>query len=121
METLSKPNEKVNKPRHPKPRPTVTVLLPAYNEEAIISDSLNILCNYMSALNEKYDWDILIVNDGSKDATARIAEELTQSLPNVSVYHNKVNKNLGGALRPGFKIARGEYIVVLDIDLSFAP
>ncbi len=104
-----------------KTRPTVTVLLPAYNEEAIISDSLNILCNYMSGLNEKYDWDILIVNDGSKDATASIAEDLAQSLPNVSVHHNVVNKNLGGALRAGFKIAKGEYIVVLDIDLSFGP
>lgn len=121
METQSKPLEKIHESRNPKTRPTVTILLPAYNEEAIISDSLTILCNYMCALNEKYDWDILIVNDGSKDATARIADELTQSLPNVSVHHNKVNRNLGGALRAGFKIAKGEYIVVLDIDLSFGP
>lgn len=102
-------------------RPTVTILLPAYNEEAIISDSLNILCDHMSNLNNKYDWDILIVNDGSKDQTGRIADELSKTLPNVSVHHNKVNMNLGGALRNGFKLATGEYIVVLDIDLSFGP
>ncbi|MFK7811569.1 MAG: glycosyltransferase family 2 protein [Maribacter sp.] len=121
METQYKPLEKVQEPINLTAKPTVTVLLPAYNEEAIISDSLTILSKYMSGLNEKYDWDILIVNDGSKDATAKIADELTQTLPNVSVHHNIVNKNLGGALRAGFKVARGEYIVVLDIDLSFGP
>jgi len=121
METQYKPLENTNEPSTPNTKPTVTILLPAYNEEAIISDSLTILTKHMSKLSQKYDWDILIVNDGSKDATARIAEELTQSLPKVSVHHNKVNKNLGGALRAGFKIARGEYIVVLDIDLSFGP
>lgn len=121
METQHKPLEKTPQSETLNARPTVTILLPAYNEEAIISDSLNILCKHMSALNEKYDWDILIVNDGSKDATASIAEELTQTLPNVSVHHNIVNKNLGGALRAGFEVAKGQYIVVLDIDLSFGP
>ena len=121
METQYKPLEIVNDPKSSKARPTVTILLPAYNEAAIISDSLNILCKHMSALNEKYDWDILIVNDGSKDGTAEIADNLAKTLPNVSIHHNKVNKNLGGALRAGFEIAKGEYIVVLDIDLSFGP
>ena len=121
METMDKPVEKVHDPINSKTRPTVTVLLPAYNEEAIISDSLTILCDYMSSMNEKYRWDILIVNDGSKDATGRLAEEFALSRPNISVHHNKVNQNLGGALRNGFKVAKGEYIVVLDIDLSFGP
>jgi len=121
MEKLAKPLDKMHESNKSTTRPTVTILLPAYNEAAIIADSLTILCNHMSNLNEKYDWDILIVNDGSKDETGRLAEELTQSLPNISVYHNKVNMNLGGALRNGFKQATGEYIVVLDIDLSFGP
>jgi len=121
METQYKPLEKVNEPGSPKKKPTVTILLPAYNEAEIISRSLTILCDHMGGLNEKYDWDILIVNDGSKDDTGRLAEELAQSLPNISVHHNKVNQNLGGALRNGFKRAKGEYIVVLDIDLSFGP
>ena len=121
METLNRPLEKVDNLENSKPRPTVTILLPAYNEEAIIEDSLTILCDHMSALNAKYDWDILIVNDGSKDSTARLADEFARSRSNISVHHNKVNKNLGGALRRGFEIAKGEYIVVLDIDLSFGP
>ncbi|MGB5436869.1 MAG: glycosyltransferase family 2 protein [Maribacter sp.] len=121
METLYKPLEKSHGSGKLKIRPTVTVLLPAYNEAAIIADSLTILCDHMGTLNDKYQWDILIVNDGSKDETGRLADELAQSLPNISVHHNKVNQNLGGALRNGFKVAKGEYIVVLDIDLSFGP
>lgn len=121
METQSKLIQKKQKPNSLKGRPTVTILLPAYNEATIITKSMNILCNHMGTLNEKYDWDILIVNDGSKDETGRIAEELSEALPNISVHHNVTNQNLGGALRNGFKHATGDYIVVLDIDLSFGP
>jgi glycosyltransferase involved in cell wall biosynthesis len=121
METQYKPLENMHESENLKKRPSVTILLPAYNEATIISRSLAILCDHMSAQNEKYDWDILIVNDGSKDNTGKLADELAQTLPNISVYHNKVNLNLGGALRNGFKQAKGDYIVVLDIDLSFGP
>ncbi len=121
METQYKPLESMNELRNPKTKPSVTILLPAFNEATIISRSLTILCDHMSAQNEKYDWDILIVNDGSKDNTGELAEELAKTLPNVSVHHNIVNQNLGGALRNGFKVAKGDYIVVLDIDLSFGP
>ncbi|MFH6603649.1 glycosyltransferase family 2 protein [Maribacter algicola] len=121
METIYKSTEKLGRSAKVEKRPSVTILLPAYNEAAIISDSLTILCDHMDALNDKYDWDILIVNDGSKDNTGALAEELANKLPNISVHHNTVNQNLGGALRNGFKIAKGEYIVVLDIDLSFGP
>lgn len=121
METLTKPTEKMRTPETTTKKPSVTILLPAYNEATIISKSLHILCDHMSAQNDKYDWDILIVNDGSKDNTGELAEELAKSLPNISVHHNRVNMNLGGALRNGFKHAKGDYIVVLDIDLSFGP
>ncbi len=121
METQVKPLEKQVHSEETKVRPSVTILLPAYNEATIISKSLHILCDHMNAQSNTYDWDILIVNDGSKDNTGEIAEELAQMLPNVSVYHNVVNQNLGGALRNGFKHAKGDYIVVLDIDLSFGP
>jgi len=121
METQFKPLDKAQRAEVQKPKPSVTVLLPAYNEAEIISRSLHILCDYMTALNHKYVWDILIVNDGSKDNTGELAEELAETLPNISVHHNIVNQNLGGALRNGFKKAKGDYIVVLDIDLSFGP
>lgn len=102
-------------------KPSVTVLIPAFNEASIIVKSLTILCDHLRSLDQKYDWDVLIVNDGSSDATGSLAEEFALSRPNIAVYHNIINQNLGGALRRGFKHAQGQYIVVLDIDLSFGP
>ncbi|WP_297696254.1 glycosyltransferase family 2 protein [uncultured Eudoraea sp.] len=121
METAQKPHEKANTVREGSTKPSVTVLLPAFNEASIITECLTILANKLSLLDQKYDWDILIVNDGSSDDTGSLAEEFAKSRTNVSVYHNIVNQNLGGALRRGFKEAEGQYIVVLDIDLSFGP
>lgn len=102
-------------------QPSISILLPAYNEEAIMRDSMDILYDYMNGLNDKYEWEILIVNDGSKDDTASIADDLAKEFPRVFVHHNIVNQNLGGALRNGFKLAKGDYIIPLDIDLSFGP
>ncbi|NND15747.1 MAG: glycosyltransferase [Eudoraea sp.] len=102
-------------------KPMVTVLVPAYNEADIITQSLNILSDYLTSIESKYRWEILIVNDGSKDDTGKLADQYAKAHPNVRVHHCKVNQNLGGALRRGFKVAHGEYIVVLDIDLSFGP
>jgi len=121
METAHKPLEKANTSVEGPTKPSVTILLPAFNEASIITESLTILAHRLSSLDQKYQWNILIVNDGSKDATGALAEEFAKSRSNVSVYHNIVNQNLGGALRRGFKHAQGEYIVVLDIDLSFGP
>ena len=102
-------------------RPVTTILVPAYNEADIITNSLGILSEHMTSLEHKYTWEILVVNDGSKDDTGILADEFAKSHTNVRVYHCKVNQNLGGALRRGFKAAHGEYILVLDIDLSFGP
>ena len=98
---------------------SVTIITPAYNEEAIISSNLQRLCTYMEKLEGQYDWDILVVNDGSKDNTAQLADEFAASHPQVKVIHHRVNRNLGGALRTGFRHATGDYVIVLDLDLSY--
>jgi len=99
----------------------VTVITPAYNEAAILEENLNNLCTYLTAIEDEYNWEILIVNDGSKDDTAAIADHFAAQQPNVHVYHHRVNKNLGGALQTGFRISQGDIIVVMDIDLSYEP
>lgn len=101
--------------------PMVTVITPAYNEERIISTNLKVLCDYLRGLEDKYRWEILVVNDGSKDDTGRLAESFAADHPGVRIVHHKVNRNLGGAIRTGFNEARGDYVVVLDLDLSYAP
>ena len=99
--------------------PMVTVLAPAYNEEAIITQNLQVLWDYLMGLNAKYRFEILIVNDGSKDNTAELADAFAESHKNVRIIHHVSNKNLGGALRTGFANAKGDYIVVMDRDLSY--
>ena len=99
----------------------VTLITPAYNEASIIEKSIAELSEYMKDLESKYDWDILIVNDGSKDNTGQLADEIAAQNPNVRVIHHETNKNLGGAMQTGFNEATGDIVIVLDIDLSYAP
>ena len=102
-------------------KPQISIILPAYNEAGVIIKSLSKLADYLSALENKFQWEILIINDGSTDATGELADNFATSRNDIRVIHHRVNRNLGGALRTGFKKATGDYIVVLDIDLSYAP
>jgi len=50
------------------------------------------------------DYEVIVVNDGSRDATAQIADELAEKYPHVRVVHHPVNRGYGGALQTGFRI-----------------
>ncbi len=100
-------------------KPFISIVLPAYNEESIIVNNTNKVVQYLENLN-KYNWEIIVVNDGSKDNTGILADSLSKDNNKIRVFHHFVNKNLGHALRTGFLNARGEYIVVLDLDLSYS-
>jgi len=100
--------------------PFVSVILPCYNEEAILHSNLSLIVGFMDSRKEKYKWDILIINDGSKDKTGDIAEEFANQNNNIRVIHHPANLNLGNALKTGFANAKGDILVVLDIDLSYS-
>lgn len=102
-------------------KPLVSLVLPAFNEEAILEQNVARIYRYLKTLDGQYEWEVLIINDGSTDKTGAIADAVAESVPNMSVYHHKVNRNLGTALRTGFNNSKGDYVVVLDIDLSYAP
>ncbi len=102
-------------------RPLVTVVLPAFNEAAILEKNLTIICRYLDSLQAKYRWEVIVVNDGSRDQTGNIAESVSRREPNVVVIHHPTNFGLGQALRTGFNHSHGDYVVVLDMDLSYAP
>lgn len=101
--------------------PLLSIITPAYNEEAIITENLQQLCRYLEGLENEYRWEIVVVNDGSSDNTGPLAENFAKKHSTVRIFHHTVNRNLGGALRTGFKQAKGEYVIVLDLDLSYAP
>ena len=102
-------------------KPLVSVIVPAYNESEILEQNLDILHQYMEYLERDYDWEIIIINDGSKDNSGTLAEEFARTRPYVRVIHHRINSGLGQALRTGFAAANGEYMVTLDIDLSYTP
>lgn len=98
----------------------ISIVLPCYNEEAILQTNIDSIASYLESKNDKYKWEILIINDGSKDRTGEIANDLEKHNKNIRVIHHPVNLNLGNALQTGFRNSKGEIIVVLDIDLSYA-
>jgi glycosyltransferase involved in cell wall biosynthesis len=103
------------------PRPLVSLVLPCYNEAAVLRANLETLCAYMEGLKGQYRWEVVLVNDGSRDDTGVIADEAARGRPNIRVLHHPSNFGMGQALKFGFNHARGDYVVVMDIDLSYEP
>jgi len=101
--------------------PFISLVVPVYNEEAIFNKNISLLCDYMKSLENNYRWEIIIVNDGSTDKTGKLADEFSGKGKNIRVYHHKVNLFLGSSIRTGIKYSNGDYIVVMDLDLSYSP
>ncbi len=101
--------------------PLVSVIVPAYNEADVIEHSLARLCAEMEQLADRFRWEIVVVDDGSTDDTHRIALDFASSHPAVRVLRHRVNFHLGQALRYAFNQTRGDYVAVVDCDLSYSP
>ena len=95
--------------------PSVSVVIPMYNEEAYVDRSVTSARGILEEMG--CDWEIVIVDDASTDATARRAEAIAAADPRVRVIHNAVNRRLGGTLRAGFAAARKDLIFYTDADL----
>lgn len=107
----------LNKNKHTKP--LVSIIIPAYNEEALIETNITLLYEYLETLNDQYRWELLIVNDGSSDKTGELADVLAEKHETLNVHHHITNRNLGTTMRTGFQNTTGDYVIVLDIDLSY--
>ena len=102
-------------------QPLVSIVIPAYNEEEIIEKNLLAILSYMESIEDRYPWEIVIVNDGSNDQTGKLADKFAASRDNIRVLHHITNFKLGQALRYAFSKCKGDYIVVMDLDLSYSP
>jgi glycosyltransferase involved in cell wall biosynthesis len=107
--------------RDPRTLPSVSVVVPAYNEASIIAESPERIYEYLRTLDGAFRWEIIVVDDGSTDETRRIADDFAASRPEVRVLHHTVNFNLGQALRYAFSQSTSDYLVTLDCDLSYSP
>ncbi|MEO7047144.1 MAG: glycosyltransferase family 2 protein, partial [Ferruginibacter sp.] len=101
-------------------KPFVSIILPCYNEEAILEANLNMIIKYLKGKDDKYKWEIVLINDGSKDKTGEIADKFETSFANIRAIHHPTNLNLGNALKTGFKNSKGDILIVMDIDLSYS-
>lgn len=85
--------------------PRVTIVLPTYNGEKYIRESIN------SILSQNYtNWELIIVNDCSTDNTSKIIQQYSQEDKRIQIINNSVNKKLPKSLNTGFKFASGEYL-----------
>lgn len=103
------------------PTPSVTVAIPACNEEAIVTATLERVVTYLRSVEDRYSWEVVVVDDGSRDRTGELIDRFAAAEPRVRTFHHPANFSLGQALRTAFANARGDYVVTLDADLSYAP
>jgi glycosyltransferase involved in cell wall biosynthesis len=94
------------------PNPLVSVVIPAYNEELAIEKDIELIRATLDAAG--YDWELIVVDDGSRDRTAEIAESL-----GAVVLRHAENKGTGGARSTGVRYARGEIVIMTDADGTY--
>jgi len=102
-------------------RPLVSIVIPVYNEAVFLREHTLLLLDYLRSLETRFRFDIVIVNDGSRDDTGPIAERLALENETIRVFEHPRNFGLGQALKTGFARCRGDYVIVLDIDFSYGP
>lgn len=105
-----------------RPAPTripgsLSLVLPAHNEEANIELVINRALETVPRFTDAFE--IVVVDDGSRDRTAEILDRLASEHPEVRPIHHKVNRGYGGALITGFKATTGDHVMFMDSDRQF--
>jgi len=99
------------------PNKFLSVIIPLYNEENRVAN-LGLIYKYLST--KKFNWEIILVDDGSIDGTKEVVKGILKSYPskNARLLSYSQNKGKGFAIRSGMLIAKGRYRLFTDIDLS---
>lgn len=98
-------------------KPFFSIILPAYNAEETLEEAVE------SALEQSFsDWELIVVNDGSVDGSAKILSRLKKENPNLRFHIlNQQNKGLGAARNAAIAVAEGKYCAFLDADDIWRP
>jgi dolichyl-phosphate beta-glucosyltransferase len=97
---------------------TLSIVIPAFNEARRLPATLEQLTAYLGG--QRWDWDIRVVDDGSTDGTAEIAEAASRRNARI-VLQREPHRGKGGAVKAGLLAARGSYRFLCDADLSMPP
>jgi glycosyltransferase involved in cell wall biosynthesis len=106
-------------PLRPARAPSLSVFFPAYNDSGTIASL--VISARQTAASLTDDFEVIVVNDGSADATAQIVDELARTYPEVRVVHHARNRGYGAALRSGFAAATRELVFYTDGDAQYDP
>lgn len=99
----------------------LSIIIPSYNEEKTIITLLDkVIRVYLINDIQK---ELIIIDDGSKDATSRIVTEYMQNHPHetIKLISHNINQGKGMAIRTGIENATGDFIIIQDADLEYEP
>lgn len=96
---------------------SLSVFLPAYNEEDSIASTVEGVVEVLKSL--KVDWEVLVINDGSRDKTADVVKNLEKKYLSVRLINHETNKGYGHALKTGFAQAKYPWVAFVDSDGQF--
>lgn len=107
----------------PVPCVDLSIVVPAFNEEHRLPPTLAALHAYLSSAPEMRSrrWEIVVVDDGSRDATCDVVTAAMATIPNLHLARQRVNRGKGAAVRLGMLAARGQIRVMSDADGSMPP
>ena len=95
----------------------ISVIIPMYNEENIITDTVNTVSDYMKAHFAEGEYEVIFVNDGSKDTCAAMVAAM--EVPGIRLVTYEENHGKGYAIRRGVMAAEGDVIMFTDCDLAY--
>jgi len=100
--------------------PLLSVIIPAYNESRYIAGTLESMVVYLKTRYPSFE--VIVVDDGSRDGTSQVLEETLESLPpdcSVQVLRNETNQGKGYSIQRGMEASRGEIDLFMDADLAY--
>ena len=101
---------------------SLTFMFPMWNEQEMIHRTIGAALETgddLIATGLIAEYEVLLVDDASTDATGRIADTLSAGDPRIRVVHHEVNRKLGGSVRTGLTEARGDLVLYTDADMPF--
>jgi glycosyltransferase involved in cell wall biosynthesis len=101
----------------PVPKPSISAFFPCYNDAKTIGDLVTQADRVLGELTD--DYEIIVVNDGSKDESASVLSALSAQVPRLRVVNHPINRGYGAALRSGFEHATKDLVFYTDGDAQY--